>query len=105
MCVLEQRPDIGAALSLSSPRYRLCLLKRCFPIQRFGPEPAGWDVIPIEVLAGPIVREADFETSASRDGLVFDDADAIRHQVHADGVFRFLSGSVWMSRRLFTALP
>jgi hypothetical protein len=50
-------PDIGAALSQSSPRYRLCLLQRGFTIQRFRPHLTSRNVVPVEVLAGPIVRD------------------------------------------------
>jgi hypothetical protein len=44
-----------------------------------GLEPAGRDVVPIEELAGPIVREANLKAPATRDGLVFDDPDAVCH--------------------------
>ena len=44
---------------------------------RSGPKPAGWNAIPVEELAGPIVREADLEAAAPGDGLVFDDGDAV----------------------------
>jgi hypothetical protein len=60
--------------SLCGPCCRLCLLQSSLTI-RLQPEPAAWEVIPIKVLAGSIVREANLEGSAVRDGLVFDDAD------------------------------
>jgi hypothetical protein len=57
-------------LSLRSPGCRLRLLQSSFTIQGFGSEPAGWNVIPIEVLAGPIVRESNLEAAAPGDGFV-----------------------------------
>jgi hypothetical protein len=63
----------------NSPRYRLRLLQRGFTIQRFRPKPASWAVVPIEILAGPIVRKSDLKAAAAGDGFVFDNADAVRN--------------------------
>jgi hypothetical protein len=42
-------------------------------------KPPGWNVIPMEVPAGSIVREADLKAPASRDGFMLNDADAVGH--------------------------
>jgi hypothetical protein len=41
------------------------------------------NVVPIEVLAGPIIRVADFEGSKLRDGLMLDYADCVPHAAAA----------------------
>ena len=73
-----ETPCVGPTLGTipSSPRYRLRLL-RCLAVQRFRPKSAGRQVIKVKILAGPIVREADLEAATLRDGLVFDDANAV----------------------------
>jgi hypothetical protein len=47
-----------------------------FTIHHIPPKPAGRDVIPIKKQPGPI-RESDLKASAPRDGLVFNDANAV----------------------------
>ena len=64
---------------MNGPRYSLGLLQRSLTVQRFRPEPPGRNVIPIEVLAGPSICEAHLKAPTVRDGLVFDDADAVCH--------------------------
>ena len=48
--------------------YCLCLLQSGFAIHQVRPKPAGWNAIPVEELAGPIVREADLEAAAPGPG-------------------------------------
>jgi hypothetical protein len=60
----------------SSPGYRLRRLLRSFTIHHIPPKPAGRDLIPIKKQAGPI-RESDLKASAPREGLVFNDANAV----------------------------
>jgi hypothetical protein len=64
--------------SLGSPHYRLRFLESSFSILRLRPKPARRSVIPIEELAGPIIREADFKAAGPWNGLMFDDANAVR---------------------------
>jgi hypothetical protein len=47
-----------------SPRYRLRPLQRGFTIQRLWPEPPGWDVVPVDELAGPIVLKQRWDAAA-----------------------------------------
>jgi hypothetical protein len=74
---LDQRTP--RSCSLCGPRYRLRLLQCSFTVQRFRPKPPGGNVIPIKVLARPMVGESDFEAAASRHSFVFDNADAVSH--------------------------
>ena len=73
-----ETPCVGPTLGTipSGPRYCLRSLQRSFAIQRFRPKPAGRNVIPINELAFSAIRQPDFKAPASRDGFVFDDANA-----------------------------
>ena len=74
VCVTPLGSSTG---SLSrSPRYCLRLLQSGFTIQRFRPNSAGWNVIPIDEMAGSI-SESDLKAAAATNGLVLDYADAV----------------------------
>jgi hypothetical protein len=58
---------------------RLCLLHGGLTIQRFRIKPAARQIIPVKIPARAPIGKPNLEAPASRDGLVFDDADAVCH--------------------------
>ena len=89
---------LAARLLADGPCCRLCILQRCFTVQRFRPKPAGRNVIPIEVLAGAVVGEADLKATAPGDGLMFDYADTIVAAGAPAVVFVSADGQTWLKQ-------
>ena len=72
-------------------------------IQRFRPEPAGRNVIPIEVDAGSSVREADLEAARLGHDLVLDNSYWHPRGLSPDRLLDELLQRIWQFATRFTA--